>query len=157
MRAFSTAVSRAIFELTQFPVAQDARLVDAALGSDAGALDFLAGGDLGFLQGLTAGDLELLDGAPALEPGRFERLLAHHVGTADLLGGDDIGLLHAPIGVCALGELGGDLDRAILLGDFDDLAPLDVENVARLRRLRSARAQAQARWRCAPLRRPRAA
>ena len=39
----------------------------------------------------------------------------------DLLGGDDIGLLHAPIGVGALGELGGDLDRAVLLGDLETL------------------------------------
>ena len=95
------------FELPQFAIAQDAGLVDAALGRDARALHFFAGGDLGFLQLLCAGHFELLDRAPALEAGDVERLFAHHVGAAHVLGGDDIGLLHAPIGVGTLHELGG--------------------------------------------------
>ena len=129
-------------ELTQPAIAQDARFVDAALGRDARALDFLPRRDLRLLQGLTARDLELLHGAPALKPGEVEGLFAHHVDTAHLLGGDDIGFLHAPIRIRALGELGGDLDRAILFGDLDDLAPFDVENIACPRRFRSARARA---------------
>ena len=121
-------------ELPQFAIAQDAGFVDAALGSDTRALHFFAGGDLGFLQRLRARHLKLLDRAPALEPGEVERLFAHHIGAAHLLGGDDIGLLHAPIRVGTLHQFGRDLDRAVLLGHLDDLAPLDIEHVARLRR-----------------------
>ena len=123
------------FELPQFALAQDAGLVDAALGGDARPLDFFAGGDLGFLQRLGAGNLELLHRAPAFEPGNVERLFAHDIGALHVLGGDDIGFLDPAIGVGAFGELGRDFDRAVLLGDLDDLAALDIENLARLRRL----------------------
>ena len=86
-----------------------------------------------FLQRLHAGDLELLHGPPAFEPGKLDGLLAHDVGALDVLGGDDIGFLHPTIGVCALGELGRDFDRTVLIGDLDDLAPFGVEYLARLR------------------------
>ena len=104
---------------------------------DTRSLDLLAGGDLRFLQRLAARDLELLDRPLPFEPGEVEDLLAHDVGASDLLRGDDIGFLHPTIGVGALGELGRDLDRALLLGDFQDFPALDVEDIARLRRLDS--------------------
>ena len=60
------------------------------------------------------------------------RLFAHHVGAADVLGRDDIGFLDPPIGVRALGELGRNDDRTVLLGDLDHLAAFGIEHVARL-------------------------
>ena len=144
-------------ELAQFAIAQDARFVDAALRGDASALDLLAGGDLGFLQRLGAGDLELLDRAPAFEPSDVEHLFAHNVGALDLLGRDNVGLLHPAVGVGALGELAGDFDRAILLGDLQHLAALDVEHVARLRRLDPFALERQLDRRCARPRSPRGA
>ena len=144
------------FELAQFAIAQDAGFVDAALGGDPRALHLFAGGDLGLLQRLRPCHFELLDRAPAFEPGDVDRLLARDVGPADLLGSDDIGFLQAPIGIGAFHQLGGDLDRAVLLGHLDDLAPFDVEHVAGLGRTRCARARAQARSRSAPPRSPHA-
>src|ERR1700728_4084934 len=122
------------FQLTEFPVAQDTGLVDPTLRGDACPFARLARGYLGLLQRLSAGDLELLQGAPAFEPGEFERLLAQNVGAPYMLRGDDIGFLHATIGVRSLRELGGDFDRTILLGDLDDLPAFDIEDVAGPRR-----------------------
>ena len=118
-------------EPAQVALACDARFVDAAIGGDAGALDLLAGGDLGLLQRLHARDLELLDRAPSLEARRVQRLLALDVAPLDLLRGDDFGLPHLTIGVDALGLLGRQRDRAVLVGDLDRLLLLDVEHFAR--------------------------
>ena len=52
---------------------------------------------------------------------------------ADVLRRDDVGFLDPAVGVGALGKLGRDFDRAILLGDLHDLPALDLEDVARLR------------------------
>ena len=96
---------------------------------------FLAGRDLGFLQRLHAGDFKLLHGPTAFQSGNVDRLLAHDVGALHLLGRDDIGFFHPPIGVGALGKDAGDFDRAVLIGDLHDFAAFDVEDVARLRRV----------------------
>ncbi len=134
MRAFSTAVSRAISSCRN---SRSRRMRASSMPRSEAmprALDFLARGDLGLLQRLAAGDLELLDRSAALQPGKLDRLFAHHIGTADLLRGDDVGFLDLAIGISALDELGCNLDRTFLLGDLDDLAAFDVENVAGLRR-----------------------
>ena len=121
------------FELTQFALADDTGLVEASLRSDTCAFDLFAGRDLGLLQRLHARDLELLHGSPALETGKLDGLFAHDVGALDVLCCDDIGFLHPTIGFRALGELGRDFDRTVLIGDLNDLAPLGVEDLARLR------------------------
>ena len=90
-------------QFAQFALAPDAGLVEPAVRGDAGALDFLVRGDLGFLQRLNATDFELLDHAPALQPGRFQRLLLRYFGGLDVAAGDDFGLLDLPVGVDALG------------------------------------------------------
>ena len=156
--AFSTARFAGDLELPQFAIAQDARFVDAALGGDARALDFLAGGDLGFLQRLRAGDLELLDRAPALEPGDVERLLAHHVGAARPAGAATMSASFTrAVGVGALDQLGGDLDRAILLGDLHDLARSTSSTSRVFDECDALASRAPARSRCARPRSPRAA
>ncbi len=53
----------------------------------------------------TRRDFELLDHAPALQPGRFQRLLPRYFGGLDIAAGDDLGLLDLPVGVDALRAL----------------------------------------------------
>src|SRR5208283_1069535 len=116
------------FELTQLAVAQDPRLVDAALRGDARPLHFLAGRDFGFLERLRAGDLELLHRAAAFQPREVDSLLAHDIGARHLLRRDDVGFLDPAVSIGPFGELGREFNRAILLGNLYDLPALDLED-----------------------------